>query len=393
MTDYILIGMGALIIILLVALLFKKQNKGAAEKRDLERIKLEMTQQIDSVKLVVYDQRAAILKEQLELQERVTKALQESIGKMQASNEQKLEQMRLTVDEKLTDTLSRRLDSSFKAVGEQLNRVYESLGKMQELSGGVTDLQRLLTNVKARGTWAEVRLGEILEQILTAEQFEQNVSIKGNLERVEYAVKIPSKEKEGEFIYLPIDSKFPQEDYLRLSEAAELGDKDTVEQCAKALERVIKNEAATINRLYIDVPKTTDFAIMFLPTEGLYAEVLRRQGLIEEIQSKYRVMVCGPTTITAFLNTLRMGFRTIALDRRAAEVWAVLGAAKQQYERFDIILEKARKKLDEASTALDDAQKRNGIIRKRLKGVEELPAEDAALLLEATDSVFSDDND
>ena len=392
MTDYILIGIGAVIIILLIVLLFKKQGKGLAERKDIDRAKLELTQQIDGVKSSVYEQRAAILKEQLELQERVNKTLSESVSKLQQSNEQKLEQMRLTVDEKLTDTLSKRLDSSFKAVGEQLNKVYESLGKMQELSGGVTDLQRLLTNVKARGTWAEVRLGEILEQILTNDQYEQNVSVRGNLERVEYAVKIPSKDKEGAFVYLPIDSKFPQEDYLRLSAAAESADKEDVEQCAKALERVIKNEAATISKLYIDVPKTTDFAIMFLPTEGLYAEVLRRQGLVEEIQSKYRVMICGPTTITAFLNTLRMGFRTIALDRRAAEVWAVLGAAKQQYERFDLVLEKARKKLDEATNALDDAQKRNVIIRKKLKGVEELPAEDAMLLLDVTDSALIDED-
>ena len=392
MTDYIIIVMAAIIIILLIILLFKKQSRSIAEKRDVERTKLELTQQIDGVKVAVYEQRAAILKEQLELQERVSNSLADSVGKLQQSNEQKLEQMRLTVDEKLTDTLSRRLDSSFKAVGEQLNKVYESLGKMQELSGGVTDLQRLLTNVKARGTWAEVRLGEILEQILTAEQYEQNVSVKGNMERVEFAIKIPSKDKEGDYVYLPIDSKFPQEDYLRLSAAAETGDKEMVEQCAKALERVVKNEAATINKLYIDVPKTTDFAIMFLPTEGLYAEVLRRQGLVEEIQSKYRVMICGPTTITAFLNTLRMGFRTIALDRRAAEVWSVLGAAKQQYERFDIVLEKAKRKLDEASTALDDAQKRNVIIRKKLKGVEELPAEDAMLLLDVATDVYADED-
>ncbi len=392
MTDYILIVIGAVILVLLMVLLLKKKDKELAEKNDIDRVKLELTQQIDGVKSSVYEQRAAILKEQLELQERVSKTLSESVAKLQQSNEQKLEQMRLTVDEKLTDTLSKRLDSSFKAVGEQLNKVYESLGKMQELSGGVTDLQRLLTNVKARGTWAEVRLGEILEQILTNDQYEQNVSVRGNLERVEYAIKIPSKDKEGDFVYLPIDSKFPQEDYLRLSAAAESADKEAVEQCAKALERVIKNEAATISKLYIDVPKTTDFAIMFLPTEGLYAEVLRRQGLVEEIQSKYRVMICGPTTITAFLNTLRMGFRTIALDRRAAEVWAVLGAAKQQYERFDLVLEKARKKLDEATNALDDAKKRNVIIRKKLKGVEELPAEDAMLLLEVTDSALTDED-
>ncbi len=393
MTEYILIALNLIALILLIVLLFKRQNKTVAEKRDLDRLKLDIAQNTDSLKALIYDQRAAILKEQLELQERVTNALRESIRIMQQSNEQKLEQMRLTVDEKLNETLSTRLDSSFKAVGEQLSKVYESLGKMQELSGGVTDLQRLLTNVKARGTWAEVRLGEILEQILTHDQFEQNVSIKGNLERVEYAVKIPSRDKEDDFVYLPIDSKFPQEDYLRLSQAAEACDKEAVEQYAKALERTVKAEAATINKLYIDVPKTTDFAIMFLPTEGLYAEVLRRQGLVEEIQSKYRVMVCGPTTITAFLNTLRMGFRTIALDRRAAEVWSVLGAAKQQYERFDLVLEKAKRKLDEATSAIDDAQKRNQTIRKKLKSVEELPAQDAMLLLETADTGFEDDTD
>ena len=186
-------------------------------------------------------------------------------------------------------------------------------------------------------------------------------------------------------MYLPIDSKFPQEDYLRLCEAADAADKDAVEQYGKALERTVKNEAATISKLYIKVPHTTDFAIMFLCTEGLYAEVIRRQGLVEELQRKYRVMVCGPTTITAFLNTLKMGFRTIALDRRAAEVWSVLGAAKQQYEHFAVILEKAKRKIDEAGNALDDAQKRNGIIRKSLKNVEQLSDSEAELIINGLD--------
>ena len=333
----------------------------------------------------IHDQRAAILREQLEQQERINKTLRESVENLQKSNEAQLEQMRQTVDEKLTSTLSERLDSSFKAVGVQLAKVYQSLGEMQKLSSGVTDLQRLLTNVKARGTWAEIQLGDILSQTLTAEQYEQNVSVSNNSERVEFAVKIPSKIGDSQFVYLPIDSKFPQEDYLRLCEAADAADKDAVEQYGKALERTVKNEAATISKLYIKVPHTTDFAIMFLCTEGLYAEVIRRQGLVEELQRKYRVMVCGPTTITAFLNTLKMGFRTIALDRRAAEVWSVLGAAKQQYEHFAVILEKAKRKIDEAGTALDDAQKRNGIIRKSLKNVEQLSDNEAELIINGLD--------
>lgn len=317
-----------------------------------------------------------------EQSEKLNATLAESVRRLQESNERKLDQMRETVDEKLTSTLQKRLDSSFQQVGEQLQNVYKSLGEMKELASGVSDLQRVLTNVKARGTWAEVQLGNLLEQTLTAEQFERNVSPKGNNERVEFAVKIPSREEDGKFIWLPIDSKFPQEDYLRLYEAAEHADRAAVEEAAKALERIIKKEAEDIARLYINVPVTTDFAILFLPTEGLYAEVLRRPGLAEELQNKYRVMVCGPTTITAFLNTLRMGFRTIALDKRAAEVWKVLGAAKTQYEKFGVVLDKLQRKIEEAGNTLEDARKRNNIIRKNLKNVEELSPAEADSLLE-----------
>ena len=308
--------------------------------------------------------------------------LTESVRRLQESNEKKLDQMRETVDEKLTSTLQKRLDSSFQQVGEQLQNVYKSLGEMKELASGVSDLQRVLTNVKARGTWAEVQLGSLLEQILTADQFDRNVSPKGNNERVEFAVKIPSREEEGKFVWLPIDSKFPQEDYLRLCDAADRADRVAVEEAAKALETIVKKEAADIARLYINVPVTTDFAILFLPTEGLYAEVLRRPGLAEELQHKYRVMVCGPTTITAFLNTLRMGFRTIALDKRASEVWKVLGAAKTQYDKFGDLLDKARRKIEEAGNTLEDARHRNEIIRKNLKNVEQLPAAEAGSLLD-----------
>lgn len=379
----VLLAAAALFSILAFIRAGKKQDD--ATVKEIARTEKTLREEIARLYNSIHEQRTAILREQLELQDRVTKAVRESVEKLQESNEAQLEKMRATVDEKLTSTLSERLDTSFKAVGVQLAKVYESLGEMQKLSSGVTDLQRLLTNVKARGTWAEIQLGEILSQTLTSEQYEQNVSVNNNSERVEFAVKIPSKTDDNEFIYLPIDSKFPQEDYLRLCEAAENADKDAVEFYGKALERTVKTEAASISKLYINVPRTTDFAIMFLSTEGLYAEVIRRNGLVEELQNKYRVMVCGPTTITAFLNTLKMGFRTVALDRRAAEVWKVLGAAKQQYERFTETLIKAKRKIDEAGIALEDAQKRNGIIQKSLRNVETIPSSDAEILLGLTE--------
>ena len=375
------------ILLLAVAALFsilafiRAKSNGSA-RNDIARTEHILREDISRLSSTVHEQRALILREQLDGQERVNKTLRDSVEKLQQSNEAQLEKMRMTVDEKLTSTLSERLDTSFKAVGTQLAKVYESLGEMQKLSSGVSDLQRLLTNVKARGTWAE-----ILSQTLTAEQYEQNVSVNNNTERVEFAVKIPSKTDSAEFIYLPIDSKFPQEDYLRLCDAADAYDKEAVELYGKALERTIKNEAAAISKLYINVPKTTDFAIMFLSTEGLYAEIIRRQGLVEELQNKYRILVCGPTTITAFLNTLKMGFRTIALDRRAAEVWKVLGATKQQYERFTETLIKAKRKIEEAGIALDDAQKRNGIIRKSLRDVEQIPTNGDGVMLTEFDDI------
>ena len=313
--------------------------------------------------------------------DKLSETLRDNVAKLQESNEKRLDQMRQTVDEKLTSTLTQRLDSSFKVVGEQLRDVHKSLGEMKELACGVNDLQRVLTNVKARGTWAEVQLGNILEQTLTKDQYACNVSTKNDGNRVEFAIKIPARDDESRFVWLPIDSKFPQEDYLRIVDASEKADKEAVEAASKALEHTIKVQAQTISKLYIDVPNTTDFAILFLATEGLYAEVLRRPGLCEELQNKYRIMVCGPTTITAFLNTLRMGFRTIALDKRAADVWKVLGAVRSQYDNFETLLAKARKKIEEAGNTIDSAQKRNAIIRKNLKSVETIEASAADELL------------
>ena len=366
---------------LLQTLSVHQKELGRLEQENQEKTNA-ILKEMYSVNLRQNEKLHEILSEQSRL---LNQTLTEVVGKLQESNEKKLDEMRATVDEKLTSTLTQRLDSSFKTVGDQLKQVYHSLGEMKELASGVSDLQRVLTNVKARGTWAEVQLGNILEQTLTADQYERNVSIKNNGEMVEFAIKIPSRDDDGSIVWLPIDSKFPQEDYLRISDAADRADKAALDEAAKALERTIKNEAATISKLYIDVPRTTDFAILFLATEGLYAEVLRRPGLTEELQNKYRVMVCGPTTITAFLNTLRMGFRTIALDKRAAEVWKVLGAAKTQYETFETVLGKVRKKLDEAGNTLDEAQRRNNIIRKNLRKVEQLEAEESDALLGLTD--------
>ncbi len=378
MEIYITWGLLAVIVVLLLVVLLRRPQDTGIETRLREEIRALRQENAES-RATEQDRLYQTLNNQ---SDRLNRTLSEAVSRLQESNEQKLEQMRATVDEKLTATLQKRLDTSFQAVGEQLQNVYRSLGEMKELAGGVNDLQRVLSNVKVRGTWAEVQLGNLLEQTLTADQFERNVSVRGNAERVEFAVKIPSRDEEGKFVYLPIDSKFPQEDYLRLSEAADRADGKAVEEAAKALEHIIKKEAADIARLYINVPVTTDFAILFLPTEGLYAEVLRRPGLAEELQQKYRVMVCGPTTVTAFLNTLRMGFRTIALDRRAAEVWKVLGAAKAQYEKFGVALDKIQRKIEEAGNTLEDARNRNRIIQKNLRGVEELAPAEAETLLE-----------
>lgn len=394
MELYILMGLAAVIIILEAVILLKAKKDDGREQDsqkneqnfrrmegyvadEFQRNRRETAESLKEMNVLIRDIQEMNTKQS----DKLNVTLTESVERLQQSNEKKLDEMRKTVDEKLTDTLSKRLDSSFKVVSEQLKSVHESLGEMHKLAGSVGDLQRVLTNVKSRGTWAEVQLGNILEQTLTKEQYECNVSTKNDTKRVEFAIKIPSRTDEGKFVWLPIDSKFPQEDYIRICDAAENADKAAMEAATKALEQTVKNQAKTIAELYIDVPKTTDFAIMFLATEGLYAEVLRRPGLCEEIQTKYRVMICGPTTITAFLNTLRVGFRTIALDKKASEVWKVLGAVRTQYDKFEGLLFKVKKKIDEAGSTIEDAQKRNSIIQKNLKSVELIDSNEADSIL------------
>ena len=304
--------------------------------------------------------------------EKQTRVFSESITRMQESNEKKLEEMRVTVDEKLTSTLTTRLNSSFKTVSEQLENVYKSLGEMKELSQGVTtnvtSLNRILTNVKARGTWAEVQLEAILDQTIPG-LYVKNYSPKNNAERVEFAIRFPNSDSKGEDIYLPIDSKFPLEDYVRVCEAADNADPEALRIARKALEDRLLAEAKDIKK-YICVPKTTPFAVLYLATEGLYAEIASsKSGIAEKLQAQ-NVMVAGPSTITALLNSFAMGFKAMAINEKADEVRKLLSVAKSQYETFGTVLEKARKKIDEAGKSLDEAQKRNNIIQKKLKGVE-----------------------
>lgn len=309
-----------------------------------------------------------------------TDAVTRAINSMQESNEKKLDLMRETVDEKLSRTLNKRLDSSFEQVSNQLNSVYKSLGEMKELSSGVTGLNKILTNVKIRGTWAETQLKSILDQTIP-NMYEQNVRTNPKYNgQVEFAIKIPNPDND-EIIYLPVDSKFPLEDYARLISYADNGDYDGVEKSRKALEQRIKDEAKTIKN-YIADPYTTSFAIMYLATEGLYAEVMNSKNSIAEKLQQMGILVAGPGTITALLNSLQLGFSTIAINKKADEVFKILGNAKKQYEMFSVLLEKAKNKINEAGSTIEQAQKRNDIIQKNLKSVNSLDEKNEFTYLE-----------
>jgi DNA recombination protein RmuC len=311
--------------------------------------------------------------------ERVRTTFDSRVKELQEGNEKKLEEMRRTVDEKLHDTLEKRLGESFKLVSERLEAVHQGLGDMQHLATGVGDLKRVLTNVKARGTWAEVQLGALLEQILTPEQFGKNVRVKpDSLESVEYAVRLPGpKEDPASCVWLPIDSKFPQEDYHRLQEAAERADPEATQAAMDSLARTIRAAARDIHDKYLSPPGTTDFGIMFLATEGLYAEVLRQPGVVEELQQRYRVVVAGPTTLAAILSSLRMGFQTLAIEQRAVEVWRVLGAIKTEFGKFGELLTKVKQQIDLASRTIDKTGVRTRAIERKLREVEKLPEPEA----------------
>lgn len=315
--------------------------------------------------------------------ERVRATVDARIKELQEGNERKLEEMRRTVDEKLHDTLEKRLGESFKLVSERLEAVHHGLGEMQKLAADVGGLKQVLTNVKARGTWAEVQLGYLLEETLAPAQYERNVRTRpDSTDFVEFAVRLPgSKDDPDSVVYLPIDSKFPQEDYARLQEATDAGDPVAVQRATDALMRAVRTQAQTISAKYLNPPLTTDFAIMFLPTEGLYAEVLRQPGLVEELQQRYRVTVAGPTTLTALLNALRMGFQTLAIEQRSAEVWRILGAVKTEFGKFSEVLAKVKRQLQTAERTIGQTETRTRAMERQLRDVEGLPEAEASQIL------------
>jgi DNA recombination protein RmuC len=302
---------------------------------------------------------------------------------LQEENSARLEQMRVIVDEKLHSTLEKRLGESFKLVSDRLEMVHKGLGEMQQLASSVGDLKKVLTNIKTRGTWGEIQLGALLEQVLTRDQYEQNVATKkGSSERVEYAIRLPGRDEGDGVVWLPIDAKFPQEDYQRLIDAQEQANPDLAADAVRQLENRIKLEAKTIREKYIDPPHTTDFAVLFLPTEGLYAEIVRNTGLCEFLQREFRVVVAGPTTLAALLNSLQMGFRTLAIERRSSEVWALLGAVKTEFGRFGDLLDKTQKKLLEASGTIESAAKKSRTIERKLRDVQALPSGETVTLVD-----------
>lgn len=371
-------------------------EREAASRRETGAALADMSTKIQTVTEKNYDFQmrfqtqlheglGSIREKQIETSARQTALITEAIEKLQLSNEKKLEEMRTVVDEKLSATLTERLDASFQTVSKQLENVYKSLGEMKELSAGVTDnvtaLNRVLTNVKARGTWAEVQLEAILDQTIPG-MYVKNYSPNGSAERVEFAVCLPAGDDKKQTVYLPVDSKFPMEDYVRLCEAADNADAAALAAARKALEDRVLQEAKTV-RKYIQVPQTTPYAVLYLATEGLYAEIAAsKSGLMERIQHEFGVMIAGPSTVTALLNSFAMGFRTVAINEKANEIRLLLSAVKSQYENFAVLLEKAKKKVDEAGTTLEAAQKRNSLIFKKLKGVEELDAGQAEGVLQ-----------
>lgn len=393
--DAINLILFAVLFVLQVAiliLLLRRRSGDAGHQTELLARQLqaqdnERRAQIERLEAAVQTLREDNYRQQVKLLELVqnqsdsqTRRLGAFMAEMQKSNEQKLDQMRQTVDEKLTGTLNTRLNASFQTVSQQLESVYKSLGEMQKLSSGVTEsvngLNRVLTNVKSRGTWAEVQLGNILDQTVPG-MYDTNVATNPKYNgRVEFAVRIPAADGSGH-AWLPIDSKFPMEDYARLTAAAQAGDRQGMESAQKALEQRVRDEAKLV-RQYISAPETTPFAVLYLATEGLYAQILgSRSGLAEKLQQQ-GILLAGPTTVTALLNALAMGFRTLAINRKATEVWQVLGAAKMQYEKFGDLLQKARKKVDEAGKVLDEADHRNHIIQKHLRRVKTLDEPTAA---------------
>lgn len=312
--------------------------------------------------------------------DKVTKTITDNLNTIQSTNEKKLEEMRLTVDEKLSSTLDKRLNESFKSIMTTLDTFTKNVGEIQNAVDSVSDLKKVLTNVKTRGGWGEVQLGNLLEQILSPSQYSSQVQIKANSqERVDFVINLPGK-ADGEVIHLPIDAKFPMEDYSRLITASESGDVKQIEEQSKNLERRIKDEAKKIKEKYINIPHTTDFAVLYLPVEGLYAEVVRKTELCDILQRDYKILVCGPTTLTSLLNSLQMGFKTLAIEKRSGEIWNMLSVFKQEFNKFVELISKTQKKLNEASNTIDDAAKKTRTIQRKLRSVDDIEGSEQVLL-------------
>jgi DNA recombination protein RmuC len=411
MEIWIAVGVGAFNALLLLVLLRRPSGNNEAAVQallqslqsmheKLERIERELRTEITessrggrqelTQNLALFQQSQV---QQLTLmQKSIGDTLNQQLQQLQKSNADKLDEMRRTVDEKLQTTLEKRLSESFKQVAERLEQVHNGLGQMQKLADGVGSLQRVLTNVKTRGMFGEVQLEALLEQVLTIEQYAKQVETKPRSnQRVDFAIRFPGRGgTDGEPVWLPIDAKFPREDYERLLDAQDRADGVAAEIAAKALEVRIRTEAKSIAESYLAPPHTTDFAILFLPTEGLYAEVLRRPGLMDALQRDYRVTLAGPTTLLAMLNSLHMGFRTLALEQQASEVWKVLGAVKTEFERYGDWVEKVREQVQKAADTLDRADTRSRQMRRALKNVEALPEGEAQALLPKFDDALDD---
>ena len=375
------------VVLLLVQLLRIRPSAGADPDVARRELRDELRSAREEARLSARELREEVTKSidatQASL-DRVRVTLDQRVRELQEGNERKLDEMRRTVDEKLHDTLEKRLGESFKLVSDRLDTVHKGLGEMQQLATGVGDLKRVLTNVKARGTWAEVQLGAILEQVLTPEQYGKNVCIRPDTaERVEFAVRLPGPlDDPTTCVWLPIDSKFPQEDWLRLQDASDQGDVAAVQAASDALIRTVRGSAREIHDKYVHPPASTDFAIMFLATEGLFAEVLRHPSVVSDLQQQYRVVVAGPTTLAAILTSLRMGFQTLVVEQRAAEVWRVLGAVKTEFGKFGDVLDKVQRQLTTASRTIEETGQRSRAMEKKLRSAERLPEAEAALVLE-----------
>lgn len=386
-----LIGLAIVNIVLLSIMLYFQiitQSKGASFKDHFESLEKGQEKTERGLREEIANNREELRKSMIDLTqsnelklEKIRDVVERQLKSLQDDNSQKLEKMRATVDEKLHATLEKRLGDSFKMVSDKLEKVHQGLGEMQHLASGVGDLKKVLTNVKTRGNLGELQLENLLEQILTPDQYEKNISTKNDSnDRVEFAIKLPGQGHEP--VYLPIDAKFPSEDYERLQNAQEAGDLVAVEEAGKALENRIKVEAKKINEKYLETPYTTDFGILFLPTEGLYAEVLRRPGLCELLRRNYHVIVTGPMVCAALLNSLQMGFRTLAVEKRASEVWKTLGIVKTEFGKFGDILEKTNDKLRQASQTIEDATRESRTIERKLRDVQELPVSKLDILPE-----------